>query len=337
MAVTRAGWAREYGIVISEKKPTPPPTRAAVQRRLDPELAAINVLIPRFDLADLDGSRRYEAELAAQGRATIPGVTRADETVPGRDGNAIPIRLYRPESAPGALPVLLYIHGGGFMLGGLHTEEERCELYAKEVGCVVVGVDYRLAPEHPFPAAYTDCLDVVIWLADNSARLGLDRHRIAVGGNSAGGALAASIALACRDARYPTLVHQLLINPVLDARGSTPSATAFTDTPVWTRADNELMWATYLGSSAELPDFRASPSLVDSVAGVAPTSLWIAEHDPLRDEAYEFAARLLAAGVPLGLQQYPGTFHGFDSYRMTKIGKRALDDQVWALRTAFTR
>jgi acetyl esterase len=322
--------------VTSEQNPGPNSATAA-RRRLDPELAAINVLIPRFDLADLDGSRAYEAELAAQGRVNIPGVTRADDSVLGRDGNLIPIRIYRPEGARGALPALLYIHGGGFMLGGLHTEEERCELYAKEVGCAVIGIDYRLAPEHPFPAAYLDCLDALMWLADNDARLGLDRRRLAVGGNSAGGALAASIALACRDVRLPTLVHQLLINPVLDARGSTQSATLFTDTPVWTRADNELMWATYLGSSAEVPDFRASPSLADSVVGVAPVSIWIAEHDPLRDEAYEFAARLLEAGVPLGLQQYPGTFHGFDSYRMTKIGKRALDDQVWALRTAFTR
>lgn len=106
---------------------------------------------------------------------------------------------------------------------------------------------------------------------------------------------------------------------------------------MWTRADNELMWETYLGSSTEVVDYRASPSLAEDVAGVAPVSLWIAEYDPLRDEGYEYAARLLAAGVPLGLQQYQGTFHGFDSYRMTKIGKRALDDQVWALRRAFSR
>jgi acetyl esterase len=322
--------------VIAESNSYPPAKRPS-SRRLDPELAAINVLIPRFDLADLEGSRRYEAELAEQGHVPIAGVGHVDDNVRGRDQNLIPIRIYRPDNLRGALPGLLYIHGGGFMLGGLHTEEERCELYAKEVGCIVVGVDYRLAPDHPFPAAYTDCLDVLVWLDDNATKLGIDRRRIAIGGNSAGGALAASVALECRSPQFPTLSHQLLINPVLDATGTTASAKTFTDTPVWTRADNELMWRTYLDSSDAEIDFRASPTLADSVAGLASTSLWIAEHDPLRDEAYEFASRLLAAGVPLGLQQYPGTFHGFDSYRMTKIGKRALDDQIWALRTAFTR
>jgi acetyl esterase/lipase len=322
--------------VISELNSYPQGKRPS-SRRLDPELAAINVLIPRFDLDDLAGSRQYEAELAEQGHAPIAGVGHADDSVRGHDENLIPIRIYRPDNVRGALPGLLYIHGGGFMLGGLHTEEERCELYAKEVGCVVVGIDYRLAPDHPFPAAYTDCLDVLVWLDENAAKLGVDRRRIAVGGNSAGGALAASVALECRSPRFPTLVHQLLINPVLDSTGSTTSASKFTDTPVWTRADNELMWRTYLDSSDAEIDFRASPALADSVVGVASTSLWIAEHDPLRDEAYEYAGRLLAAGVPLGLQQYPGTFHGFDSYRMTKIGKRALDDQIWALRTAFMR
>jgi acetyl esterase len=323
--------------VISEKNSGRPLAQAGAARRLDAELAAINVLIPRFDLADLDESRQYEAAIAAQGHVVVPGVGHSDDNVRGRDENLIAVRIYRPENARGALPGLLYIHGGGFMLGGLHTEEERCELYAKEVRCVVVGVDYRLAPEHQFPAAYTDCLDVLLWINENAAKLGIDKRRIAVGGNSAGGALAASVALACREPQNPTLAHQLLINPVLDARQATHSASAFTDTPVWTRSDNELMWQAYLGSSTAAIDFRASPSLAESVAGVAPTSLWIAEHDPLRDEGYEYAARLLAAGVPLGLQQYPGTFHGFDSYRMTKIGKRALDDQVWALRTAFSR
>ncbi len=323
--------------MTTEKNASRAPSQGGFPRRLDAELAAINVLIPRFDLADLDGSRQYEADIAAQGHTPVPGVVHTDDSVRGRDGNLIAIRVYRPENSRGALPGLIYIHGGGFMLGGLHTEEERCELYAKEVQCIVVAVDYRLAPEHPFPAAYTDCLDVLHWMSDHAARLGMDEHRIAIGGNSAGGALAASVALACRDSLSPNLVHQLLINPVLDARRATSSASRFSDTPVWTRADNELMWETYLGSSTEVVDYRASPSLAEDVVGVAPVSLWIAEYDPLRDEGYEYAARLLAAGVPLGLQQYQGTFHGFDSYRMTKIGKRALDDQVWALRRAFSR
>ena len=303
--------------------------------RLDPELAAIAVLLPNFDFSNLEESRRFEELLLAQGRNAVPGILSEDSTIRRRDGGDIPIRVYRPPNS-GSLPAVLYIHGGAFILGGLATEDDRCELYARDAECVVIAVDYRLSPEHVFPAAFHDCLDVLLWMHANARQLRIDPRRIAVGGNSAGGALAAAIALESRKPGVPSIAHQILVNPVLDHRSESQSMQVFTSTPAWSRDLNVMMWNWYLGGG-EPTDERAVPALADTLVGAPATSLWIAEFDPLRDEAYAYAARLMAAGVPVGLHQYTGTIHGFDGYRMTKVGQRALVDQVAALRQAFRR
>ena len=305
--------------------------------RLDPELAAISVMIPEFDLLDdLPEARRMEDQLATQGRNPLDGVIVEDLDIARRDGERLRVRVYRPSSA-GPLPAILYIHGGAFMLGSVATEDDRCEFYARDAGCVVIALDYRLAPEHPFPAAFHDCSDVLDWIYRDSDALGIDPRRIAVGGNSAGGALAAAIALSARTADRHTLVHQLLVNPVLDCRSRTSSVTRFTDTPVWSLAHNLLMWERYLGPNPTEVDYRASPALAEDLGGLPSASFWIAEYDPLRDEDYEYATRLMAAGVQVDLTQYAGTIHGFDGYRMTAVGRRALNDQVRILRRVFRR
>ena len=305
--------------------------------RLDPELAAITVMIPKLDLQDVVSARQLEERLIDDGREPTPGVDHIDHQVSRPDGTSIAVRIYRPSGLAGALPALLYIHGGAFMLGGLHTEEERCELYAKLGDFVVVQVDYRLAPEHPFPAAYDDCLAVFEWLGSNAGSLGIDPSRLAIGGNSAGGALTASVALAARSAELPDVVLQMLINPALDHRSATASANEFVDSPVFTRGDNLRMWDAYLPDRTGVVDERASPSLTEDLHGAPPAAIWLAEFDPLRDEGYEYAIRLMRAGVAVGLQQYTGTIHGFDGYRMTRVGRRALEDQVQAVRFAFSR
>ena len=303
--------------------------------RLDPELAGITVLMPELDFSDVVAARELELLLSHQGRNPLPGVITEDLDIPRRGGNgSIAVRIYRPQ-ASGHLPAILYIHGGGFVLGGLATEEDRCEFYARDAECVVVALDYRLAPEHPFPAAFEDCVDVLTWMHAEARRLRIDPRRLVVGGNSAGGALAAALALESRAAEMPSILHQLLVNPVLDHRSDTPSMNAFTTTPAWTRDANALMWELYLDGTE--PDARAAPALAEDLSGAPRASIWIAEYDPLRDEGYAYAARLMRAGVSVGLIQYPGTIHGFDSYRMTKIGQRALGDQVAALRGAFRR
>lgn len=307
--------------------------------RLDPELAAISVMIPEFDLwDDLAESRRMENELAQQGRRPLSGVVVEDLDIPRRDGGRLGIRLYRPRlQLPEKLPAILYIHGGAFMLGNVETEDERCEFYARDARCLVVALDYRLAPEHPFPAAFDDCSDALTWLYLESESLGADTRRIAVGGNSAGGALAASVALDSRRFNRPPLVHQLLVNPVLDCRSRTASMNRFTDTPVWTRGHNVLMWERYLGAGGAGADYRASAALAHDVSRLPSASFWIAEFDPLRDENYEYATRLMAADVQVDVTQYAGTIHGFDGYRMTGIGSRALKDQLRVLNRVFRR
>ena len=303
--------------------------------RLDSELAAISVMIPRFDLTDVTGSREVERDLITRSREAADGVETLDYVIPGVAPAPLAVRIYRPAEHSDRLPVLLYLHGGAFVLGGLHTEEERCELYARLAECVVVQVDYRLAPEHPFPAAFEDAMTALKWIVDSADLLGVDSSRIAVGGNSAGGAIAAAVALECRAPEMPDLVLQLLVNPALDHRATSRSAELFVDSPVFNGTDNRIMWEAYLAESVHETDYRASPSLAEQMDGVAPAAIWLAEFDPLRDEGYEYAARLMRAGVSVGLQQYPGTFHGFDSYRMTRVGRRALKDQVLALRGAF--
>jgi len=305
------------------------------QFALDPELAAISVLIPAFDLTDLTTSRRLETSLAAQGRRPLEEVAIEDLTMPRRDGGQLRLRIYRPRRSRRHLPALLYIHGGAFVLGSLATEDDRCEQYALHADCAVIALDYRLAPEDPFPAAYEDCIDALHWMKQHARQLGLDPRRLAVGGNSAGGALAAAVALESRTPDVPSLVHLLLVNPVLDHRQRTASMQRFTDTPVFNNIVSAQMWNLYLSASGDTIDYRASPALADDLTGVPPTSIWIAEYDPLRDEGYEFVMRLLAAGVSVGVIQYPGTIHGFDGYRMTTLGQRALRDQVNALRRAF--
>lgn len=301
--------------------------------RLDPELAAISVLIPDFDLRNVEDARRLEEQLADQGRQPVPGVFTEDLRIPRRDGGELALRLYRPHRAE-HLPVILYLHGGAFMLGSLSTEDDRCGFYARDAQCLVVAVDYRLAPEHAYPAAFHDAVDALAWIQTQARNLRIDARRIAVGGNSAGGALAAALALESRSAAVPSLVHQLLINPALDHRGSSASMNIFTSTPGWTRDNNALMWQTYLSGTTTI-DYRASPALVADASGAPPASIWIAEYDPLRDEGYDYARALMNAGVQVGLIQYPGTIHGFDSYRMTSVGQRALSDQILALRRAF--
>ena len=293
-------------------------------------------MIPHFDLSDLPKARALELQLAQQARVRTPGVTAKDYSVTSTEGHPIGVRVYRPSGTSVHLPAVFFIHGGGFMLGGLHTEDERCEIYSALADCVVINIDYRLAPEHPFPAAFDDCVDVLQWIAENASELGIDARRLAVGGNSAGGALAAALALRSRT-EGPPISHQFLVNPVLDHRNETRSARTFTDTPVWSRSDNLNMWSNYLDNAASAIDYRASPSLVADVAGSPPLWMWLAELDPLRDEGLEYIGRMLAAGVPAGFQHYPGTFHGFDSYRVTELGQQAVSDHVRALRRAFGR
>lgn len=296
---------------------------------------------PRADLSDLAAVARTRAAMAAatalRPRRVSDSVTVEDRTIEG-PGGPLGIRLYRPQ-AQGERPAMLYLHGGGFVLGDLDTEHDRCIDYAEQAGCVVLSVDYRLAPEHPFPAASDDALAALAWLDANAQALGVDRERLALGGGSAGGALAAGLALRVRDAGGPQVAFVLLVQPALDHVQSQPSAQAFTDTPFLRAADLAPTWRAYLGA-APPKDERLSwgaPFAVESLVGFPPTCMIVGAADPVRDEDLAFARRLIAAGVEVELHLLPGTPHGFDLVEDAQITRDALAVRVAALDRAFNR
>ncbi len=311
-------------------------------RKLDPELAAMQVLMPRIDIAQVEQTRAIEEALAADIRPADgrQDVATTDSAVPRLDGTLLKVRVYRPRARRrGPLPMLLFIHGGSFMSGGLHTEDTRCETYAAEAKCIVAALEYRLAPEHPFPAALEDCCTALSYFRDQSDTFGIDDLRVAVGGLSAGGALASGTAICLSTDSHPALALQMLLFPVLDASLTTCTAQNYSDTPVLTSSTLRDMWRMYLGprwsaGQASYP-IHSSPAHEPNLSLSPSTYICTAGYDPLRDEAVEQAQRLMRAGVPVDLRQYARGFHSFDSYHATQLGQAAVRDQIDALRAAF--
>jgi acetyl esterase len=240
---------------------------------------------------------------------------------PGPAGD-VPLRLYASEHA-GLRPALVYFHGGGFVFGNLDTHDAVCRALAKASGAVVVAVDYRLAPEHKFPAAVDDSYAATKWVAANAERLGIDASRIAVGGDSAGGNLATVIAMRCRDAGGPALAAQVLIYPVTDVSTfETGSHRELGEGYFLTRAGMEWFTGHYLASADHKRHPEVSPLLAPNLSGLPPALIITAEFDPLRDEGEAYAQRLQQAGVPVTLTRYPGMIHGFVSMRGVLSGGR---------------
>lgn len=311
--------------------------RAYSLESLDPELRQIAAMSPPPVYDDLPAARR----MVAQMQQYLPpvdtsGVDWDERQIPGPDAApSIAVRIYRPNHRPQPGAALVFFHWGGFVLGDLTTEHARCVLLAREVGCLVVSVDYRLAPEHPFPHGLEDCYAALQWTAGHTAELGIDPARIAVGGTSAGGGLAAAVALLARDRGGPAIAMQYLGYPVLDDRMITESANAFTATPNWTAGANRLMWHYYLGGSSANRSPYAAPARADDLGGLPPAYLWTAEFDPLRDEGLAYAERLIRAGTAVDLRNYAGTFHGFDQAPGATIARLAQHDQIVALRRSL--
>jgi acetyl esterase len=272
------------------------------------------------------------AEVLEPPRAPLPRVE--DITLPGAGGVALPARLYAPSA--GALPVLLYLHGGGFTIGNLETHDSLCRQFALRSGAAVVALDYRLAPEHRFPTAVDDCWAALRALAqpDAGARLGLDTTRLAVGGDSAGGTLSAVCALMARDAGL-RLALQVLITPGTIAHADTPSHERFAHGFLLEREQVEWFFDQYI-AHAERTDWRFAPALAPDHEGLAPACLVIAECDALVDEAIAYGDLLRAAGVAVDLEIYRGVTHDF--IKMGRVLPEAAQAQqaiADALRKAF--
>ena len=254
-------------------------------------------------------------------------------SIPARDGHAMPARLYAPNhSTP--LPVLLYIHGGGFTVGSLNTHDVLCRQLSREAHCAVVSLDYRLAPEHRFPIAVHDSWDALNWLHQNGQTLGLDTTRLAVGGDSAGGTLSAVCALMARDAGLP-LCLQLLFYPGCGARQDTASHHSFAEGFMLDKETVDWFFANYIDAK-DREDWRFAPSLASDHSGLAPAWIGLAECDPLVDEGVNYADILRMAGVPVDLEIYRGVIHGFITMgRAIPDALKAHADAGRALKHAF--
>lgn|SRR5690606_3698700 len=296
---------------------------------MDPELEAFIPLFPRADLTDPVTERKNLAALAA----SIPppdtsGMQIEDRLVPAEVD--VPVRIYRPRDARGAI---VWMHGGGWVMGDLETEHPWAARLAESSGAVVVSVGYRLAPENPFPAALDDCYAVLGWAVEHATELGADPGRVAVGGHSAGGGLAAGIALRARDEQGPPICFQLLNQPGLDDRQETWSARTFTDTPWMNRDKVTAAWRHYLGSAPASP--YAAPARADDLSGLPPAYIASAELCPSRDEDIEYALRLLRAGVSVELHQWAGTFHGSQAILSVEVSQRQIAELAAVLRRAL--
>jgi acetyl esterase len=275
----------------------------------------------------------HVADAPAQNGPAAPVAAVADRVVPGPAGD-LPVRVYTPEGeAP--FPIVVWFHGGGWVVGTLDTYDPLCRALAAAVPAVVVSVDYRLAPEHRHPAAAEDAYAATLWASRHAAELGGAQHRLAVAGDSAGGNLAAVVALGARDRGGPAIAFQLLVYPVLDAAGDTASWRRYAEGFYLTAAGMRWYWDHYLGGTDGLvPD--ASPLRAAFVGGLPPALVIGAEHDILRDEGEAYAARLAEAGVAATASRYAGMVHGFFRWRaVTGAADTALQEAATALRTAL--
>ncbi|HZF89895.1 alpha/beta hydrolase [Streptomyces sp.] len=304
----------------------------------DPELAPWAPQLMPSDYTDVATVRAELAELVAQLPVYRPAepVDVADRTVPGPPGAPdVPVRVYRPHGVTEPLPALLYTHWGGLISGDLDTNHSAVLRIAEQARVMVFSVDYRLAPEHPFPDGLYDCHAVLEWVVAHGPELGVDTDRLGVAGDSAGGALAAGLALLARE-RGPRLRMQCLSFPALDDRLDSASALAFVDTPVLDRNSLLLSWHHYLGGkdAAERTDVSpyAAPGRAGELAGLPTTFISACEFDPLRDQDLDFARRLIEAGVPTELHHYDGTFHACTGITGAAVSERMVRDQIDAIR-----
>ena len=278
----------------------------------------------------------YAATTSAFRHATGDLESVVDVEFPGPAGD-IPIRIYRPQSEhTSPAPCFIFYHGGGWAVGDLDTHDHMCRHLAHGSGVVVISVEYRLAPEHKFPAGLDDCVAAVHWVLDSAAELEIDPLRVAIGGDSAGGNLAASVTIALRDTGGPKLALQLLLYPAVDFTADNESLRENATGYLLTRDALEMFTDLYLPDRATRSDPRASPLLCQSHAELPRAFVQTAEFDPLRDGGRAYAEALMAAGSPVVYKCYPGVIHGFARMgAKVDAGLTALDDACGVLRETF--
>jgi acetyl esterase/lipase len=305
-------------------------------------LSSILDVIPTLALSDetLPDVRGWIGQMIPAQSPHAGVVETVERHIPGPAGapdvRVIVSRLARPVTTDA--PVVLWIHGGGYVLGVAEQNQPLADLLVAELGCVVVSVDHRLAPESPHPAPVEDCYAALRWIHDEAASLGIDPTRVAVAGESAGGGLAASVCLLARDRGELAVCLAALIYPMLDDRTATdPDPNLYTGQYVWTRSDNAFGWAALVGGQPGEPDVSpyAAPARAGDLREFPPTFISVGALDLFLDECIDYAHRLLRAGVPTDVHVYAGAFHGFLSFDGSDLGRRHHADLLGALRRAF--
>lgn len=313
--------------------------------QLDPELRRMVQRLPTdrtLDLNNLPAARARMKKLVNELLGALPpveGVTSQDYFAPGlKAGDQVRVRVYRSNDQQNKRPALFWIHGGGYVMGDIEQDDRLMKQFVKRIDCVAASVDYRLSPENPFPAPVEDCYAGLKWLFARTDDLGVEPTRIAIGGASAGGGLAAGLALMARDRREVQVAFQLLIYPMIDDRNSTPASYAITDPRVWNRESNRLGWKAYLGRDGGGSDVSpyAAASRTTELTGLPRAFISVGTLDLFIDENIEYAQRLIQAGVPTELHVYPGAFHGFDLFAPSaRVSKQFKADRDNALRRAL--
>lgn len=304
---------------------------------VDAQTAAVIEAVESLGLPPVNECSPEEARINFDNRprAAGPEVGKVeDRTVPGPAGE-IPVRIFTPAGS-GPYPILMWYHGGGWVIGNVRTHDGICRHLCQQINCVVVSVDYRLAPEHKYPAAADDCYAAIAWAAANADALNGDADRLAVAGDSAGGNLSAVVSLMARDKGGPAIVHQLLVYPVTEFKLDTPSYTQNADGYLLTKAGMIWFWGHYLGNEGDGAEPYASPMRADDLSNLPPALVITAEFDPLRDEGEEYARRLTQAGIPTACTRYDGVVHGFFGMpELVDKGAQAIAEASAALREAF--
>lgn len=312
---------------------------------LDPEA---RTLLDLMDKATQEGRPPLHTLPYTVGRQAVDKMSEDSEAPPPEigevadgafagPGGEIRFRRYRPlGAAAGPLPALIYYHGGGFVIGNLDTHDSTCRRLANKSRCLVIAIDYRLSPEHPFPAPIDDGVAAFRHVRDNAASFGADAARLAVGGDSAGGAIAAVVCQTCRDAGEKMPAFQMLIYPATDSSKQSRSRREFAEGYFLTRDLIDWFWKAYVPAATDLGDLRLSPLLARDFADLPPAFVLTAGYDPLRDEGRAYADRLIDAGVKTTYVNYPGTIHGFFSLtRFLSQGLKANDEAAAVLAAHF--
>lgn len=306
-------------------------------------------LLDLMDKAVAEGRPKLHTLPYSVGRAAVNKMSEDSEADPPEvagtvDGSfagpagTIRFRRYRPiDAKAGPLPTLIYYHGGGFVIGNLETHDSTCRRLANKSRCQVIAIDYQLSPEHPFPAPIEDGVAAFRHIRDNAAAFEADTTRLAVGGDSAGGAIAAVVCQACRDAGDRTPAFQMLIYPATDSSRESASRKAFAEGYFLTKELMDWFWKAYVPAATDLGDLRLSPLLAKDFKDLPPAFVLTAGYDPLRDEGRAYADRLIDAGVKTTYVNYPGTIHGFFSLtRFLQQGLKANDEAAAVLRAHFS-